>query len=51
MTIITTAAIKPKVQITITKTRLKKSARKAAVISEESTDNEESSLDYRSENE
>jgi hypothetical protein len=43
--------MKPKVRIATTKTRPKKSARKAAVVSEESTDDEESGLDYRSENE
>jgi hypothetical protein len=47
----TTAAIKPKVQIATTKTRPMKSAQKAAVVSKESTDDEESGLDYRSENE
>lgn len=50
-TTITTAATKPKVRIATTKTRPKKSAQKAAVVSKDSTDDEESGLDYRSENE
>ena len=50
-TMTTAAAKKPKVRIATTKTKSKRSAQKAAVVSEESTDDEESGSDYGSENE
>jgi hypothetical protein len=48
----TTAAVKkPKVRIATTNTKSRKRAQKTAVVSEESTDNEESGSNYGSENE